>query len=270
VEARTRLQEARRAQGFSQETFAEQLGASVAAVRDWEQGRRTPQPGTRHAMARALDVSLPELRFMLDGTPPRPQPNGKQSVPGWLTLYASLEQGAASLWSWQPVTVHALLQTADYAASVEHTGLGATDTAVAELVALRIGRQGVLTREEDPLQLSVVLDESVLLRVTGGRRVMAGQLRHLLDIGARANVQLQVLPLDFGVHTGSFGAFTMLALPGTPTPQTVCVEDRTGQRYLEGDAVEAHHSVFDHLSACALSMHDSAQLIRNTLEGRYT
>lgn len=223
-------------------------------------------------MASALDASLPELRFLIDGLPPRPQPNGTQSVPGWLTLYAQLEQGAAALWSWQPVTVHALLQTAAYAAAVEGTGLDPTDAATAELVALRLGRQEVLRKHDDhePLNLTVVLDESILLRVTGGVAVMAEQLNHLLVVGRQPNIDIHVLPLDYGVHTGSFGAFTMLASPGTPTPQCVCVEDRTGLRYLEGDAVARHAAVFDHLAACALSTEESADVIRTTIEERYS
>ncbi|MFN7963669.1 MAG: helix-turn-helix domain-containing protein [Thermoanaerobaculia bacterium] len=37
----------RRELGLSQRAFAEQFGFSVAAVRDWEQGRRRPERSAR-------------------------------------------------------------------------------------------------------------------------------------------------------------------------------------------------------------------------------
>jgi len=37
----------RRRQGLSQEAFAQKYGFAVSAVRDWEQGRRTPERSAR-------------------------------------------------------------------------------------------------------------------------------------------------------------------------------------------------------------------------------
>jgi DNA-binding transcriptional regulator YiaG len=44
----------RRALGPSREAFAERLGASVNAVRDWEQGRHRPRLPQRLALEAAL------------------------------------------------------------------------------------------------------------------------------------------------------------------------------------------------------------------------
>ena len=68
---------------------------------------------------------------------------------------------------WSP----GLLQTEDYARTLFRTRLKLTNEEIEELVAARMGRQAVLTRE-DPAMLWVVLDEGVLRRQVGGRYVM--------------------------------------------------------------------------------------------------
>ena len=57
-------------------------------------------------------------------------------------------------------------------------------------------RQQVLTTRNPPLELSAVIDESVLLRKVGSREVMARQLRHLAEMAQLPNVELRILPLE--------------------------------------------------------------------------
>lgn len=51
----------RRATGLSQDLFAKRYGFSVAAVRDWEQGRRLPE-----AAARTLLIVIDKDREAVD------------------------------------------------------------------------------------------------------------------------------------------------------------------------------------------------------------
>lgn len=265
---REALRRQREREGWTQETFAQALGVEVSTYRDYEAGRSTPRPGRRPKMAKLLKVTRAELDRMLDVSEVA-APNG-QSVPPWLSLYASLEQDAARLWTFQPFTIPALLQTAEYAAAVESIAPGpVTQEGIRKRVKIRMARQGVLQRQPEPVHLSVVLDESVLHRVTGGPEVMAAQLDHLADMAEAPNVDLRVLPLDAGVHSASFGGFIVLASQGQD-PQMVCVEDRTGIRYLEGaHAVDAHLTVFDHLCDHALTTNETIDLIRTTAKERY-
>ncbi|HEY8546799.1 MAG TPA: helix-turn-helix transcriptional regulator, partial [Acidimicrobiales bacterium] len=245
--ARHRLKARREQQGLTQEQLALSIGVATSTYREWERGLSTPRVGFRPRLAEQLDVSLVEIDAYLNEHESEPVgPPSRQAVPTWLTLYASLEQGASHLWTFQPMTVHALLQTPAYATAVERIGpRPPTDEAVRRRVELRLARQGVLSRTPDPLRLSVVLDESVLLRVTGGPEVMAEQLAHLAAMAQQPNIELRLLPLDAGVHAASFGAFTLLASEGAVTAQMACVTDRTGVRYLEGaHAVDAHVEVF--------------------------
>ena len=63
-------------------------------------------------------------------------------------------------------------------------------------VAVRMIRQQVLTTRNPPLELSAVIDESVLLRKVGSREVMFEQLLHLAEMSRLPNVELRILPLE--------------------------------------------------------------------------
>jgi hypothetical protein len=66
---------------------------------------------------------------------------------------------------------------------------------IERLVKVRMRRQQVVDSESG-LQLSVVLDESVLRRRIGDDSVMYEQLQRLVHEADRPNVTLQILPLD--------------------------------------------------------------------------
>lgn len=255
--ARERLAERRRELGLSQEDIAQTLGVDAGTYGRYERGLMTPRPALHRRLADVLRWDPAQLALALnDGQSP---PNG-QVVPEWLTLYASLEQGAARVSTWAPHTVHALLQTPGYATAVESVGpVPASAEAIARRVELRMSRQAVLWRQPVPLALHVVVDESVLHRATGGREVMAGQLERLADVGP--SVDLRVLPLDAGVHAAAFGTFTLLWANGDD-PFMAVAEDRTGHRYHEAPhAVDAHRVLFEHLLEHALPPDDSADVI---------
>jgi len=267
---REALRQRRRQLGLTQEALAFAIGVAPTTYRDWERGVTSPRVGFRPRLARKLDVSLAEIARMLDGDPRPGAPDGL-TVLSWLGHFAALEQGAAHIWSFEPVVVPGLLQTAGYATAVEAVGPDpGTPEDVARLVDARIARQGVLAREPEPLELSVVLDESVLYRVAGDRSVMAAQLEHLADAMTAPTIEVQVLPLDAGVFSASFGNFTVLTSPGSPEPYMACVEDRAGPQYLDRrHEVSAYIRLFTFLSSVALSPTDSLDLIKTVAKERY-
>jgi transcriptional regulator with XRE-family HTH domain len=193
----------------------------------------------------------------------------QHEVPNWLSLFVGLEQGASDLRTYQPVVMPGLLQTPDYAAAVlASDAVPRTEAHVARLVGLRIARQGVLTRSSDPLELRVILDESVLHRRTGPDHVMGGQLRHLAAMAERPNIDVQVLPLAAGMHSAAFGAFVILGFPWESDPGLVYVENRSGAVYLESShEIDAHSLVFQQLSVLALNAKESVDLLRNVAKG---
>jgi hypothetical protein len=111
----------------------------------------------------------------------------------------------------------------------------------------------------------VVLDEAALHRAVGGRRVMAEQLAKILDVSARPNVTVQVLPYEVGAHPAVESNFTILELPD-PTPGVVFVEGLIGSIYLErADDFARYQNIFRKLRSIALSPQGSRDLINKLL-----
>jgi transcriptional regulator with XRE-family HTH domain len=65
---RHRLAQRRKALGYSQERFAEQLGVDRSTVVRWESGSAEPQPSLRPQLAQSLQVSLSQLANLLCGS----------------------------------------------------------------------------------------------------------------------------------------------------------------------------------------------------------
>jgi transcriptional regulator with XRE-family HTH domain len=111
--------------------------------------------------------------------------------------YVSAEAEAESVWNWEPQVIPGLLQTGDYAHAVRQPWLEMFPGPPSEIdrwVETRLLRQQVLTRDP-PLQLSAVIDESVLRRSFGGRTVMSQQLEHLAASSELPNVEVRIYPL---------------------------------------------------------------------------
>jgi transcriptional regulator with XRE-family HTH domain len=112
--------------------------------------------------------------------------------------FIGLEHEASSIAIWHVEVVAGLLQTEAYARHII-SGYNQVEPVapgmIERLVKVRMQRQQMLTREPG-LQLSVVLDESILKRRIGDELVMYEQLQRLVYEADRPNVTLQILPLD--------------------------------------------------------------------------
>jgi len=111
--------------------------------------------------------------------------------------FIGLEHEATAIAIWHVDVVTGLLQTEGYARHIISSYSRVEPVApgmIGRLVRVRMQRQQVLDR--DGLQLSVVLDESVLMRRIGDESVMYEQLQRLAREADRPNLTLQILPLD--------------------------------------------------------------------------
>lgn len=260
--ARHRLKARRERQGLTQEQLAQEVGVATSTYAEWEQGTSTPRPGYRPRLAHQLDVTLAELAHLIDDEIGL----NAHAVPGWLGHLASLEQAAARICAFESVVVHGLLQIRDYATAVEHAEQAAEESA--RRVETRMARQGVLDRRPHPLELDVILDESVLYRVAGDRSVMVDQLDHLVDMAHRPNIELRVL--TFGSRLFAFGSFTLISSPGTCLPYMAITEDRGGPHYMDRPPeIGAHISLYARLSEVALDPAETIHHINATAKELY-
>ena len=254
----------RKAQGLSQEALAELLGVHTQTIYKWETGEQEPTARHRVGLAQALNATLNELPHLLGEE--SSSLNG-HSVSQWLTLYASLEQGAVRLEVFEPLTIPGLLQTPRYAEAVLKTYYHpATDDQADQGVRARVSRAAVLKRQPEPLELHCIIDEAILSRTAGKADVMREQLQHLVKLAQQRNVTLQVVEArSDGLHSASFGTFGLFTDARGESPYLAWTETISGYSYVEWPpAINEYSQLFHHLAEAALSPNDSADLITQT------
>lgn len=184
--------------------------------------------------------------------------------PGF-SQFLNFEAEALAYRSYEAQVIPGLFQTGDYARAVLRGSRSRTPEETERGVQVRLARQERITRSVDPLNVWQIVEEGALRRVVGGPDTMREQLGHLLELGALANVSLQVLPFTAGVHAAIDGPFVLLTFGGYP--DVLYLEHLMGCVYLEDPAqTTAAKLVFDHLRASALNTGDSAVLIRDLME----
>ena len=203
---------------------------------------------------------------------------------GWWQKYAgqiisqyadliSLESEARVIRTYEQELMPGLLQTAEYARAVYRAAWPTNTTEQIERwVEIRMERQEILNREDPPPpRFSVVLSEAALRRPVGGYDVMLGQLEHLMIPRDRANVTVQVLPFDAGVHPAMAAPFTMMSFPDPDDLGVVNVENATGALFLEEPAeLRIYDEIWSTLQASALSPDDTQTFLRSTSFGYRT
>jgi transcriptional regulator with XRE-family HTH domain len=131
----------------------------------------------------------------------------REHLKEWLEAYLAHENEAAQIHTFQPLIIPGLFQTEDYIrANAEKT------REVDEIVAKRLARREILTKENPPF-LWVVIDEAAIRRPVGGPAVMRAQHQLLLDLGELPNVYIQVVPEGAGSYPGLNGGLIILTMP---------------------------------------------------------
>jgi transcriptional regulator with XRE-family HTH domain len=168
------------------------------------------------------------------------------------------ESVAQDLWNWEPQVVPGLLQIEDYTRALLQLWRVMFARPAAEIerrIETRQLRQRVLTRTP-PLELSFVIDESVLIRRFATPEVMRDQLAHLAEISEYSNVDLRILPLGGSqvIGTGSFIYFRFPRTHGVPLPDSVAFEHLQGTVFIEDERdVNVYQVVFSALQDKSLS-----------------
>jgi transcriptional regulator with XRE-family HTH domain len=188
--------------------------------------------------------------------------------------FIGLEHEATSIAIWHATVVAGLLQTEAYARHIISSYNRVEPIApamIGRLVRVRMRRQQVLKREG--LQLTVVLDESVLKRRIGDESVMYEQLQRLVQEADRPDLTLQILPLD-AQHTVFGQSFVIFGF-GTDTDATmqdvVSTEHLKSGFTLEGEReTYLHRIAFQMLTEASLDPAASRALILETAESHWS
>ncbi|WP_037854137.1 helix-turn-helix domain-containing protein [Streptomyces sp. NRRL S-340] len=188
----------------------------------------------------------------------------RSQLPAWFQQVAELETRAVRIHTFHTHLVHGLLQTRAYASAV----LGALDeTDLEDRTAVRLARQRIFEKSEPPVFWAVV-GEAVLHHQIGDGTTMREQLAHLLTFARNPSINVQVLPFSAGAHAGLQGSFDLFHFANDP--DILYTEGYgTGHPTANPDTVKDCLLRYDHLQAAALSVKDSAELIRRVMEDRY-
>jgi transcriptional regulator with XRE-family HTH domain len=188
--------------------------------------------------------------------------------------FIGLEHEATSMAIWHVDVVTGLLQTEAYARHIISSYSRVEPMApgmIGRLVRVRMRRQQVLSR--DGLELSVVLDESVLRRRVGDESVMYEQLQRLAREADRPNLTLRILPLD-AQHTvfgESFVIFGFGADSDAMLQDVVSTEHMQSGFTLEGEReTYLHRIAFQMLAQASLDPVASKALILDTAESHWS
>ena len=257
------LRRARAAAGLSQEQLGQRVGYSGAQVGKIEMGERAPSQD----FAKLCDSALPDAGglFVRVHALARRWDGG---YPSWFSGWLEAERKATSLCWWEPLLVPGLLQTADYARAILAAGPDTTEDQLEELVSARIGRQAIFDLPTPP-KLWVVIDETVLHRLIGSRKIMYDQLAQLADTSRRPSVTVQVVPAVIGAHAGLLGGFAIASFGKAPGTVYMETPDQ-GQTTELSSVVEKLSLTFGTLRADALPRGASRDLIGKVTEERWT
>ncbi|MFI8788213.1 helix-turn-helix transcriptional regulator [Streptomyces sp. NPDC055105] len=267
-----RLQDLRERAGLKREEAAKILRVAPATVRRMEMAEVGLKIPYLQLLLKSYSVTDEEADAFVMLAEEANKPGWWQRfhdiLPGWFSMYVSLEGAASLIRSYEPHFVPGLLQTEDYARGVLRSGavgraLAEDPDVVERHVALRMQRQELITREDAP-RLWTVMDETALRRPVGGPDVMRGQIDRLLEATELANVTLQIAEFAAGPHPGTYGPFVLFRFAMSELPDMVYSEYLTGAVYLDArPEVATHLEVMDRMAAHAATAHRTKDILRD-------
>ena len=268
----------RESKGKSGDTVAAALKWSPSKISRYERARTGLRPREVERLLDYYGITGPRRALLLGLAEDAAQKGWWEEHADSLSedykQFIGLEHEATSMAIWHVDVVTGLLQTEEYARHIIGSYSRVEPVApgmIGRLVRVRMRRQQVLNR--DGLELSVVLDESVLKRRIGDDAVMYDQLQRLVKEADRPNLTLQVLPLDaqHSVFGESFVIFGFGQDADAMLQDVVSTEHLRSGFTLEGERdTYLHRIAFQMLSEASLDPVASRALILKTAESYWS
>jgi transcriptional regulator with XRE-family HTH domain len=239
--------------GLTQQALAEALGYSVEHVASIEQGRRPAKATFTEAVEPIVNAqgALAALQEDVD----------LAKLPQFFQDVAVIEAEAATRYSYDPLLIPGLLQTEGYARALfEAHCPPLRDEEIDQLLEARLRRQAMLT-SQPAIEFSFIIGEAVLRCPVGGVETLRAQLVHLTKLIMLRNVEIQVMPMDYGAHAGIHGAILLVE---TVEQRRVAYFESHGEGHLITDPRKVSSLAMRHgkLRSQALSGEASARLIQ--------
>lgn len=251
--------------GLSRPELAGRVHKSVSLIQAIELGDRVATPNVTADLEAVADLNTDGILMMLRRKFGDSMNYGDSltyhAVPVWFAGWVSNERVAVRLRTFEPLLVPGLLQTEAYAHAVLTDRIVGNSGDAEDLVAARLARQAVLTRDENPAKYVAVIDEWALRRPVGGATVMSEQVAHLIKVAQWPNVVIQVIPASTGVHDGlAGGGFSVAEFEDGP-PLAYQETALQGQVFDDPKAVAALAALWDKTRTDALPRTASLALL---------
>ena len=188
---------------------------------------------------------------------------------GFIT-YLELESFASEFRFYQSLLVPGLLQTVDYATTLERSYTpDDTQEEIEARVAIRRRRADLLTRRHRSVAVEFLLHESIFHTLVGTPKVMADQCLRIADMSTLGNVTVGVVPCSAGHPTGgALPPYIIMDFPDSE-PTVVYTEGAIGSMIFEdGNDVKRFTDIHETLQRAALKEQPSRDLLRK-IAGRY-
>ncbi|WP_191971338.1 helix-turn-helix domain-containing protein [Streptomyces luteolifulvus] len=243
----------RKRAGYTQEEYAPLVQYQPGTVASIEQGRRFPPRVFVERAEQVLDA-FGALRAAYKHV------SREKRLASWFRQWAELEEQAISLYTYENRLVPGLLQTEGHALTLFRERVPTlTDSEVEAKITARMQRQS-LFEERPHTAFSFIIEEHVLRRETGGAEVMRGQIEHILEITEPRHVELQVMPMERGVHAGVAGPIQLLETPENEW-FAYCEAQLSGQFIVSPKSISVLHMRYAKLRSQALPPRDSRSLL---------
>jgi len=266
------LQALREKAGLTYQEAAEVIYSSEWTVRRMERAEGGLKPLTVKALLVAYGVTdVREIDTFLalarDASRPGWWHSYTDVLPDWFKVAVGLEESASLIRAYQPQVVPGLLQTEAYVRAITAASFPSEkEDDSKRRVALRLARQDLLNRPAPP-EYWVVLEETVLRRPIGGRDVMRGQIERLIEMAARPNITVQVLPFSAGWHPAMYSMFNIFRFPDNAMPDVVYSEALTSAYYLnKPDETAKYTEALDRMAAQAATPDQTITILRQILK----
>lgn len=211
-----------------------------------------PSDSVLRAWASATGADIDEINDLVH--------RAKSAPLGWFAKWAEDFEARATMIRWfEPSLVPGLLQVESYARAV--LTWKPESAHAEENLKTRLTRQSLLDRAE----LRVVILGSVLNREVGDASVMREQIDHLLRLGSRPSVMLQILP-DVPEVAGGLGGAFAVATEGSADVAAYTDSLVKGGVYTDADVIERAIRMFDGLRVDALPWAQTQDLLRKAGE----
>lgn len=252
----TELKRMREEVGWTLAGTAQEVGWTLNKLQRTESGERQKVPAADldalMGVYRVSDESIREAMHELAR-------DAKQR--GWWSRYRDVFRGslpdyeteAAVIKTFEALVIPGLLQVPDYTEAIFRGSRVHEDTEVMRYIEARMERQRILNRVTPP-RYHAVIDEATLRRPVGGYKVMREQVHHLVNMAARHNIDIQVLPYSAGAHSAMLTPFVIMEFTNILDPDIVFTETHTASLIAEDKSeVDRYNLIFSHAQGSALS-----------------